>query len=407
MKKLEIYFCGWGQRWPLGSLADNGADLLFEYSPQARAKGIELSPRALKLRAQAYGDFPAHQHRLPGLISDALPDGWGLLLMDRIFAKQGRGRGDISPLDRLAFVGDRAMGALAFEPASDMALSSADLELLSLAREAKVVVSGGRSAALQELALLGGSPHGARPKVLVQYDVRRKRVSTSPSAKGTPWLVKFQAIGEHKEVCAIEYLYAQLARDCALDMPSTGYFDLDRQLAAFGTERFDRLDGMRVPMHTLAGALNTDFRIPGIGYQTLLRATRLLTHSALEVGKTFERCVFNVVFNNRDDHAKNFCFRMDETLSWKLAPCYDLTYNEGPAGEHQMDIEGEARTPGRAQLLKLATTNDLKAGWASEVIERMASVASKFKGQAANYPIRAATRASIAKAIENNRLRMV
>jgi serine/threonine-protein kinase HipA len=159
----------------------------------------------------------------------------------------------------------------------------------------------------------------------------------------------------------IEQLYAQLARDCALDMPRTQCFDLGTQLAAFGVERFDRHDGMRVPVHTLSGALNTDFRIPGIGYRTFLRATRLLTHSALEVGRAFERCVFNVVFNNRDDHAKNFSYRMDETFLWKLASCYDLTYDEGPRGEHQMDIEGEARNLGRADLLKLASANDLRA----------------------------------------------
>ena len=406
MQKLKVFFCGWGQKWLLGTLADNGTDLLFEYSPQALEKGIEFSPRALKLRAQAYGNFPAYQHRLPGLISDALPDGWGMLLMDRMFARQGRHRNDISPLDRLAFIGDRAIGALTFEPASDIDLSTSDLTLLNLASEVRAVVAGKESAALKELALLGGSPQGARPKVLLQYDTRHKRVSTTPTAKGTPWLVKFQARGEHKEVCAIEHLYAQLARDCALDMPPTQYFDLDRQLAGFGAERFDRHGGMRVPVHTLCGALNTDFRIPGIGYQTFLRATRLLTHSALEIGKAFERCVFNVVFNNRDDHAKNFSFRMDETFSWKLAPCYDLTYAEGPGGEHQMDIEGEARNPGKAELLKLATTNDLKRDWTAGVIERVASVAGEFNSLAAGYPIRAATRGRIGKAIEKNRLRM-
>jgi serine/threonine-protein kinase HipA len=46
---------------------------------------LELSPLHLKLRADAYGGFPTHLHRLPGLIADSLPDGWGLLLMDRLF----------------------------------------------------------------------------------------------------------------------------------------------------------------------------------------------------------------------------------------------------------------------------------------------------------------------------------
>ena len=410
MKKLEVFFWGWGQNWLLGTLADNGRDLLFEYSPQALAKGIELSPRTLKLQAGAYGDFPAHQHRLPGLMADALPDGWGLLLMDRLFVKQGLERSQISPLDRLAFMGERTMGALVFEPATDMALPPADLELLELARQAKAVIAGKESAALKQLILLGGSPHGARPKVLMQYDAAAGRVSTDETAAGTPWLVKFPAKDEHKEVCAVEHLYAQLARNCQLEMPRTQYFDLDPSLAGFGIERFDRHTGphgvMRVPVHTLAGALNTNFRLPSIGYQSLLRAARAFTHSEREVEKAYERCVFNVVFNNRDDHAKNFSFRMDASFTWKLAPCYDLTYNEGPGGEHQMDIEGEGRAPARANLLRLATTNSLKPAWAAGVIDRMTAAAGEFQTLAKDHAIRPATRHAMARAIEKNRLRM-
>lgn len=116
MKKLNINFCGWGQNWHLGTLAHEGRTLLFEYSDEALARGIELSPIYLKLRKVAYSGFPVTQDNLPGLIADSLPDGWGRLLMDRCFQKSGRDPGNISPLDRLAFISDRAMGALVFTP---------------------------------------------------------------------------------------------------------------------------------------------------------------------------------------------------------------------------------------------------------------------------------------------------
>ena len=90
MKKLRVFYEGWGERWPLATLADDGQHLLFEYSAQALQQGLELSPRHLPLRAPAYGGFPEHQMRLPGLVADALPDGWGLMLMDRLFRKSGR-----------------------------------------------------------------------------------------------------------------------------------------------------------------------------------------------------------------------------------------------------------------------------------------------------------------------------
>lgn len=407
MKKLTVFFHGWGQRWPLATLADNGRQLLFEYSQEALSRGIDLSPRHLRLRAEAYGGFPEHQSRLPGLIADALPDGWGLLLMDRFFSKHlQRQPHQISPLDRLAFLGERAMGALAFEPAMDSLLQAPDIELLTLAREVQAVVADRDSAALKQLLVLGGSPQGARPKALVQYDDGAGAISTRDDAPGSPWLVKFPGRQEHREVCAIESCYAQLARDCGLDMPRTRYFELGPRHAAFGIERFDREDGMRVPMHTLAGALHADFRLPGVSYQTLLRATRLFTHSEREVQKAFERCVFNVVFNNRDDHARNFSFRMDRSYSWKLAPCYDLSYCEGPGGEHQMDIEGEGRSPAKAHLLRLAASNSLNAAWAAGAIERIATVAGGFGAVCKDYAVRPATRQRMARAVEANRARM-
>jgi serine/threonine-protein kinase HipA len=327
--------------------------------------------------------------------------------MDRLFNKNfGRAPHQISPLDRLAFIADRAMGALVFEPAANIELPPPDLALLTLAKEVQTVVADRDTAVLRQLVVIGGSPQGARPKALVQYDAATNFVSTREDAPGMPWLVKFPDKSEHKEVCAIEHCYARLATDCGLDMPRTQYFDLGQRYAAFGIERFDRHAGQRVPTHTLAGALHTDFRVPTTSYQTLLRSTRAFTHSEREVEKAFERCVFNVVFNNRDDHSKNFSFRMDETLSWKLAPCYDLTYCEGPGGEHQMDIEGEGRTPGKADLMKLAASNSLDTSWASDTIERIAVVASEFNTLAKDYAIRPATRNKIAKAIGENSKRM-
>ena len=67
----------------------------------------------------------------------------------------------------------------------------------------------------------------------------------------------------------------------------------------------------------------------------MLRATGFFTQDQSEVFKAFRLCVFNVVFNNRDDRAKNFSLRMHQQMRWKLASGYDLTYNPGPAGCHQ------------------------------------------------------------------------
>lgn len=403
MKKIIVVYEGWGERWPLGTLADNGSQLLFEYSPQALEQGLELSPRHLKLRPQAYGDFPAHLGRLPGLIADALPDGWGLLLMDRMFRKAGRDPATLSPLDRLAFIDGRSLGALTFEPAEHQELTREEVQLLELATLARQVIADKDTDALRKLALLGGSPHGARPKVLVHYHAGTGAISTEPADGTQPWLVKFQAGNEHKEVCAVEQRYAQLARQCGLDMPDTRWFDLDRKLAAFGIARFDIESGLRVPMHTLAGLLHADFRLPGsVDYTTFLRATRMLTHSEVEVKKAYERALFNVLFNNRDDHPKNFSFRLDRRRHWQLAPCYDLSFSDGPGGEHQMDVCGEARIIDRTHLLDLARQGGLDTRWAATVIDRMMPVARDFSQVVAIPGIRRTTAAHICRLVGRN-----
>ncbi|QCP50724.1 type II toxin-antitoxin system HipA family toxin [Trinickia violacea] len=407
MKKINVVYAGWGERFVLGQLADDGDDLLFEYSAEALQRGLELSPLKLPLAASTYGAFPAHQLRLPGLVSDALPDGWGMLLMDRLFRKEGREPGRMSPLERLAFIGDKAMGALLFEPADSDSLVPADVQLLELANEVRQVMSDGSEALLRELALMGGSPHGARPKVLVNFDRQTNRMWNTDQGAGTPWLVKFPAQHEHAEVCAVEALYGALATACELRMPATVHFDLGSGLSAFGIERFDRVNGLRVPMHTAAGAMHVDFRVPQVDYVALLRLTQFMTRDAREVRQAFERCVFNVIFNNRDDHAKNFSFLLGADGRWQFSPAYDLTFNEGPGGEHQMDICGEARAPARQHLLQLARMTGIAERDAKQAIERIASVAGQLRRFAQALPILPDTLGLIEREVEANRSRML
>ena len=408
MKKLHVVFNGWGTQWLLGTLADNGSALLFEYSPEALRQGIEFSPRFLKLQAAAYGGFPRHLNRLPGLVADALPDSWGMLLMDRLFRKQGRPPARLSPLDRLAFLGERAMGALSFMPADAPDLHGGDDPgLAELAAAAHTLAQGKDHELLRELLLAGAAAPGSRPKVLLQFDPASEQTTTREGVGGTPWLFKFPAKGEHKEVCAIEHVYAELARLCGLDMRDTRHFDLERRMATFAVERYDREDGMRVPVHSLAGLLHSDYRLPGLDYRVLLRATRLMTRDESQVRAAFERCVFNVVFHNRDDHARNFGYRMNRRGDWELAPCHDLTFSAGPGGDHHMAVMGESEAPGAAELLRLAADASLPHGWALEVLERMADHGSAFAVLARTAPIRAATVKTISRAIAANASRML
>ena len=419
MKKLDVVFRGWGQAWVLGTLADADGTVHFAYSSEALRRRVEHSPLHLPLEplgARLRSGFPPHFNALPGFINDALPDGWGMLLMDRVFRQAGRDPATLSPLDRLSFIGERAMGALAFVPSADAELGEQDLSLLALARAAQQVIQSNDVAMLKTLARLGGSPHGARPKALVHFDPRSGVINTrstpttpttpttNEGAAGQPWIVKFPAGGEHKEVCAIEATYAELARACGVDVPPTQHFDLGRGLAAFGAQRFDRVHGMRVPVQSFAAALHADFRLPSIDYEQVLRVTRFFTRDERDVARAYRRCVFNVVFNNRDDHAKNFAFLMDDTMRWRLAPAYDLTFSMGPAGQHQTSVLGVGM-PGRAELLRLADLGGVDVGLAEEIIKAVCAQVPSLQRRLSNAGVRAATVRHMAGAVAANAAR--
>ena len=386
IERIDVYYDGWGEHWLWGSMVSTTAItgrplVVFEYSDDARKRGLELSSYALPLHgARLRKDFPAHQLGLPGPVYDALPDGWGMLLMDRLFKRRGLNAARIGPLERLAYIGNHAMGALSFEPvAPEILAPRQDIPLARLAAEVQEVLDGEGGEFLHQLLQVGGSPQGARPKALVYRDPRSGVFTTAAVAGFEAWLVKFPARQEHPEVCAIEMVYAECLRMCGIETPDTLHFDLPDGMAAFASRRFDRRDGLRVPMQSVAAFTGADYKTPGaLDYVNFLRATHMCTNDVREKARAFERAVFNVAFNNRDDHPKNFAYVMSRSGQWKLAPAYDVTFCEGPGGYHQMDVMGEALRIDRAALLGLAKEAELPAAAAGDMIDGMCGVASQF-----------------------------
>lgn len=412
MKKLRVFYSGWGEHWQLGTLLDANGELLFEYTPAATERGLQLSPLHHPLPRAGAGTSTFRGERafygLPGFIADALPDGWGMLLMDRALRRAGRNPVAVSVLERLAIVGSRAMGALSFEPAEEDQAQPETLQLQSIARHIAQLHQQNQSAetgaedGLAQLLQLGGSPQGARPKVLVNFNTRTGAVSSGPVLQGsaTPWLVKFPAEAEHKEVCALEELYAHVARLAGQDMPKSRCFDLGAKFSAFGVERFDRFviknkisekTLLRVPIMSLSAMLQSDHRLPALDYETVLLATLRITGSQLELRKAFERCVLNVLLHNRDDHSRNFAFCMDSQGFWKLAPVFDLTFSDGPGGEHSTTVLGHGKAITRTHLLALAKRCGVGSGAAESAINQVTKATRALPRLGKDLPIRAAS----------------
>ena len=249
------------------------------------------------------------------------------------------------------------------------------------------------------------------PKALIDYNrtsggMTAGGFSDAGSDDDHAWLIKFPARGEHPETCAVEELYARLARECRIEMPETRFFALGRGLTAFGTRRFDRTGLLRVPVHTLAGALHVDFRISSVDLVDFLRFTRLITGDAREVLRAFERCVFNLLFRNRDDHAKNFSYRLGPNDRWKLSPAYDLNYNDGPGGHHQMGYDGHTLAPTRADALSAARKGGVAPAAAVETIDRLSTVADRLPHLVEDLPIRKTSVTNLVKVTAAERKRL-
>lgn len=386
LEEVRVFYEGWGERWLWGTLVSTtaltGRPLIaFQYSQEARQRGLELSAYQLPLEGTTLRRaFPEHQLQLPGPVYDALPDGWGMLLMDRMFRRRGLTTARIGALERLAYIGGNAMGAMTFEPVEpEGEAPKVHIPLEQLAVEVQQVLHGEGAEFLQTLLLVGGSPQGARPKALVYRDPQSGSFTTAVTRGFEAWLVKLPAQGEHPEVCAIEMVYAECLRRCGMETPDTQYFSLPSGQAAFASKRFDRHDGLRVPMQSLAAFTGADYRTPGaLESVSFLRATQICTNDVREMGLAFERIVFNVAFNNRDDHPKNFAYLMAKNGRWRLAPAYDVTFCEGPGGYHQMDVMGEALAISRVHMLRLAEEAEVPQDVAGTMIDRICEVASQF-----------------------------
>lgn len=370
---------------PVGRLAWVERRILFEYDETFPRRKLDISPFKLR-EAPPSKIIPAPAQPFEGLhgvFDDSLPDGWGRLLMDRKLAAIGIHPTQLTPLDRLAWVGTRGMGALQYRPGHPQLFPGRDgpIDLDHLAAKSRQVLNDSPKAVLDELLRAGGTPGGARPKALVclSPDGARLVHGMDDVPDGySDWIVKFRAREEGIDAGAIEYAYSLMARVAGVDMPDTMLFPARKGPGHFGARRFDRDRQRRIHMHTAAGLLHASHRMPSLDYGELLKATRALTRQQGQVERMFARMVFNVFSQNRDDHTKNHGFLMDENGTWQVSPAYDLTHNAGMGGEHALAVAGEARTPGVKHILVVAKAVGVPDATAKRLIDQVKDAVDRW-----------------------------
>lgn len=352
VKSLEVFY----NNQIVGTLALRPDNLCaFEYHPDWIQNGFSISPLILPLKSGVFTSKWEPFDGLFGVFNDSLPDGWGRLLIDRLLREQGINPTQLSPLDWLCIIGPKTMGALTYKPSQPIGKEEADKSLSYLEQETQKILNDEPSNDLSTLVAKGGSSGGARPKVLLTIN-------------GEEWLIKFRNTQDPLNIGEIEYKYSLLAKKAGLIMPETRLFEGKY----FGVKRFDRISQKRIHMHTAAGLLNANFRLPSLDYKTLIEATLFLTHDMLEAEKMFRLMVFNVLIGNKDDHAKNFSFIYDEG-KWQVSPAYDIVPCEGFNGQHTTTVLGKG-LPNMEDMLELAKQTGLDLNKAKQIIEQVKDI---------------------------------
>ena len=377
---------------PVGRLAMRERTIYFEYDRTFIERGLELSPIRLPLQSGLSSfDYNLFEG-LPGVFNDSLPDGWGRLLFDRFARAQGTIPSEVTPLDRLAHIGVHGMGALVFEPDHSVVGTHDTISLDNLAEQAQDVLAGTSDEVLQELLSLNGSSAGARPKALIGVNKDRTHivhgVNDLPDGY-TPWMVKFANSQDSLDAGAIEYVYALMAADAGINMPDVHLFPAQKNAGYFAVKRFDRDGNKRYHMHTACGLLHSDFRTPSLDYEDLIAFAGMLTRDVREVEKMYQLAVFNVLAHNRDDHAKNFSFLMDEQGQWALSPAYDLTFSSGPRGEQSTMVMGEGKAPKAEHLIKLGIDAKIDKDRIQEIIKQTQASLAKWPRLAKHHGVSA------------------
>lgn len=368
---------------------------VFKFDSSFFEKGLDISPLQMSINSPARkagipvrGGNPKDLFKgLPPVFADSLPDHWGNSIF-RAWAKEHDvSMKRISPVDLLAFVGRRAMGALEYHPSlveyEDEACNVDVQELYMFARSVldertRLTFSSDRELLWQDLVKLGTSPGGKRPKALIAINRENGDIKSGQAMlpQGYDYyILKYDNESDSFPYARMEYVYWRLCRDAGIEIMDS---ELKRFETAshFITRRFDRGPEGKVHMQSLL-AMAGDVT----SYEEAFDTMRKLDLGYKDFEQLYRRMVFNVLAGNIDDHARNFSFIMDRTGRWSLAPAYDMVYSIDPSvlevqkGQF-LSICGKKSEIKKEDLIHIGRYYDINRP--GEVIERTQDVLSNL-----------------------------
>ncbi len=374
----------------VGAIADSNGRIIFEYDPAYLDSRGSISPLYLPLRTGPF-EFPELKGTeafggLPGVFADRLPDRFGGKLVEAHFTAKGISPSDLSPVQKLLYVGRRGMGALDFEPADKTpnAETALPVDIAKLVQEARKVVRGDITQNMDEIILSASTAGGMCAKAMISWNRANNDIVTGQGDAPPgyePWMIKFDGTSEDGRpgpFGRMEYAYGLMAKAAGLNMMPIELL-VENGRAHFLTLRFDR-DGLRkLHTHSLCGLAHADYNQVGAwSYDLYFSAIRRLQLGQEAMDEGFRRMVFNVIACNRDDHTKNLGFLMVEPGIWQLAPAYDLTYAHGAQWtmQHQMRVNNKVDGIAYADLYEVGEREGVKK--THEIVDQVYEAVRKW-----------------------------
>ncbi len=387
----------WGKNVGLLSWDDKRGCSSFQFDRDFINNGLDIAPLVAPLSsAIVQRGFPFSGNKekpyygLPEFIADSLPDHWGNVVFQKWLEANNLHTRQINIVDRLSFIGKRAMGAFEFQPAHIKEDASIDIELSSLYELANRIFNDRQNVSIdinngliiEDLYKVGTSAGGQRPKAIIAIDettgiIRSGQADLPQNFKH--YILKFDTSKpDDFPFTKIEMAYYLMARDCGIDMMPSKLVEIEGT-QNFLTQRFDRVDGIRI--HTQTMAAMSSFADT---YEDLFVIGRKINLTAEEQTQQYRRMVFNILAGNVDDHTKNFSFLMYPNGEWHISPAYDLIFSIDPDSRlfrnHELSVRGKRKNITRKDLIDFAKAQDIKNP--ANIIEQTIEVVKKFNDYA-------------------------
>lgn len=285
-------------------------------------------------------NYPGQQYTQPGkdifgCFSDALPDRWGRLLLNRreqiLANEEKRAVRKLSSFDYLMGIDDFSrMGGFRFKenPNGEFINCDSHLRIPPLTDIRALVAASMEIEKSEELNQLpekkwllqlvhpGTSLGGARPKAGVM------------NGDGQLCVAKFPSRNDDYDVALWEHHSHLLAKEAGVIAAQTSVIETGEQYHALLSKRFDRTeDGRRkhfASAMTLLGLTDGSDAKTGNGY---LDIVDFILQSCCDVEdnlrQLYRRVAFNIAIGNSDDHFRNHGFLLTPR-GWTLSPAYDM-----------------------------------------------------------------------------------